>query len=51
MREQQGDVFTVIGVARETRDSVLSAGAFPGCLSSSLDISCNDQSRMPGSQC
>lgn len=44
MREQSGDVLSVIGVARETRDCVFSAGAFPGCLRSSLDISCNNQS-------
>lgn len=51
MREQQVDVLTVISVARETRDCILSTGAFPGCLASSLDISRNNQSRMPGSQC
>lgn len=51
MREQQGDVLTVISVARETRDYVLSTGAFPRCLASSVDISCNNQSRMPGSLC
>lgn len=44
MREQQGDVLTVIGVARETRDCVLSTGAFPGSRASSLHMSCNNQS-------
>lgn len=48
MREQQGDVLTVIGVARETRDCVLSTGAFPGSRASSLHMSCNNQSWMPG---